>query len=359
MILIILVVLGAFDFMTMTFQIENITKVSYWSHILARTICLMCALNVGINLFMPQAEERNILLQRDAIRYDGLVGRKEQRSFDEFITLDFNIDEKKKAWVAHINKRINRLGKWHSANERMLWSMPQERIDNSERLSKAKAKSRYCKKRNLLEEMKTEDWLNKNIEMLTVRNFHAIDPSIFDLSINGKEKYSGYRLSSQTPKARSRKTATSILMMITASMLITIWGFDLDQALFINGVVGWISAVVNALLDISFVLWQFVRGILYAPKLIEDEVHRPYIDRIRVLIKYFLSKYSPFENFKTIDDEITAAANKTINEIQEEEKKAKEEKNFAKLLKIQEDNQNRVHDSFNGKIGSDKHDQNN
>ena len=354
MIVIICGVMGCFDFFTMKFDITRLLEVRYWSHIFARTVCLICSLNIGINMFQPYAEERNYLLQRDSIRYDGLVGMKEQKSFEGFILLDFNPQEKKKAWVAHINKKINTLGRFASDKSRMLWGLPQEKLDANPSLKEAKRKSWYCKKRAVLEEMKTEQWMNNNIDSLRVWTFHAIDPSVFDLSINGKEKYSGYKLTAHSGLARSSKTATSLMSFIAISAMITVWYMELDEQSLVNSVVGWLSCVINVCLDVSFVLWQFIRGSLYTTKLVEDEIHRPYIDRTRILVEYYNSDKSPLkkEDYQSKDKAITDGANQTVSDIQKQANLAKEQKDLARFVALQNDSEKRVHkeDSFGGKL---------
>jgi len=345
-------VLGAFDFMSMSFVLERLLNIRYWSHIIARVVCLICALNLGINVFQVNAEEKNLLLQRDAIRYDKLIAYKEQNSFEYYITLQFSIQEKKKAWISKINKKIYTLGKFFRDTEKMLWSVPQEKLDSSAKLAKKKAKSLYCKKRAIYEEMKTDEWLDKNIDALRVHSFRAIDPSIFDLSINGKEKYSGFKLTSHSAIARGQKTITSILWMLMFSMLITIIGLDINEALIAQGVIGWISATVNAVMDVLFVLWQFYRGAKYTAKLVEEEQHRPYIDRIRILISYFTSNKSPVENFSAVNDTISQEAMTIILKAQDDLKRAKEEKDIKTLLKMRDEAQTRadIKDNFGGKI---------
>lgn len=351
MLLIICMVLGAFDFMTATFMLEKLTQLKYWSHIFARIVSLICALNIGINIYQPIAESRNLLMQRDAIRYDGLIGLKEQKSFEHYVSEDFNPAEKKKAWVAHINKRIHRLGKLYKDRERMLWGLSEEKLAENPMLAEKKKHSKYCQKRAVLEEMKTEEWMDENIDALNVRSFHAVDPTIFDLSITGKEKYSAYKIVARPTLARGQKTATSIMTMTMVSMMITAWGFDINEAMVIDGVIGWLSATINAILDVAFVLWQFIRGIMYAPQLVEDELHTTYVDRIRILVYYFTSTYTPVNNFAQADKEITDHANTIVNQVQEELKKAKEDKDMAKLMKLQDDASTRIHnDSFGGRI---------
>src|SRR5574344_1894821 len=311
MMVVICGVMGCFDFFSMKFDLSRLTEVRYWSHIFCRTVCLVCALNIGLNMFQPYAEDRNFLLQRDSLRYEGLIAMKEQKSFESFILLDFNVSEKKKAWTAHINKKIA-----------------------------------------VYEEMKTDEWMDANIEALHVRTFRAIDPSIFDLSINGREKYSGYKLTAHSGMARGAKTATSILMMVLISMMITVWYMEIDEQMIANNVIGWLSSVLNALMDISFVLWQFIRGAMYATKLVEDEIHRPYIDRSRILVDYYNSPKTPVSDFKAKDNAIVDNANAMVTKMKEEAEMAKSQRDMAKLIRMRDDSEKRVHkdDNFGGKL---------
>ena len=352
MMVVICGVMGCFDFFSMKFDLSRLTEVRYWSHIFCRTVCLVCALNIGLNMFQPYAEDRNFLLQRDSLRYEGLIAMKEQKSFESFILLDFNVSEKKKAWVAHINKKINTLGRFAKDESRMLWGLPKEKLEANPNLKETKAKNHYCKKRAVYEEMKTDEWMDANIEALHVRTFRAIDPSIFDLSINGREKYSGYKLTARSGMARGAKTATSIMMMVLISIMITVWYMEIDEQMIANNVIGWLSSVLNALMDISFVLWQFIRGAMYATKLVEDEIHRPYIDRTRILVDYYTSPKTPVADFKAKDNAIVDNANSIVSKMKEEAELAKSQRDMAKLIRMRDDSEKRVHkdDNFGGKL---------
>jgi hypothetical protein len=105
---------------------------------------------------------------------------------------------------------------------------------------------------------------------------------------------------------------------------------------------------------VSFVLWQFLRGSLYTTKLVEDEIHRPYIDRTRILVEYYNSDKSPLkkEDYQAKEKAITDGANQTVSDIQKQANLAKEQKDLARLVALQNDSEKRVHkeDSFGGKL---------
>ena len=68
MMVVICGVMGCFDFFSMKFDLSRLTEVRYWSHIFCRTVCLVCALNIGLNMFQPYAEDRNFPLTHLMIR---------------------------------------------------------------------------------------------------------------------------------------------------------------------------------------------------------------------------------------------------------------------------------------------------
>jgi len=351
MLIVICGVMGCFDFFKMAFVPSRLMEASYWSHIMTRSICLICALNIGINIWQPYAEESNYQLQRDSMRYDGLISLK-SKSFEPFVLTDFNPAEKKKAWTAKMNKRINTLGRFATDSSRMLWGMPKEKL--TPELEKRKSKNLYCRKRAVLEAMKDPEWMNANADSLKVRSFKAIDPSVFDLSIDGKERYSGYKLTAHAGAARGIKTANSILYIILVSAMLSTWAISIDEALIESSFIGWVSATLNMIMDVAFVVWQFIKGCMYAPKLVEDEIHRPYIDRIRVMLEYFGSAFSPMgaDDFKAKDSEITASADKAVETIKADKAKAIEERNLIKLAKLRNDSEARIDksDSFGGRL---------
>jgi hypothetical protein len=86
--------------------------------------------------------------------------------------------------------------------------------------------------------------------------------------------------------------------------------------------------------------------------LVEDEIHRPYIDRSRILVDYYNSPKTPVADFKAKDNAIVDSANAMVTKMKDDAELAKSQRDMAKLIRMRDDSEKRVHkdDNFGGKL---------
>lgn len=275
---IILLVFGCLDFATLTFHGEYLLTASYWGTIGTKLIAAICAFNVGINMMLENEIKKSEELSRNIDKYNRLIKLKDT-DFEYFVNHVFNIQLKIKAYKSMMNKKIHRLNKFSKRRDRLLYSS--ELPENQEK----KLKNHYCIKRKELEELKSDDYIEKNIDNIIV-NFHEVDPAIFELEINGATKSEGIKTTGSISIGRVKESSTIILSMVALSMLTTSFGLEASKEEFANNMVAFWHYLLKAVEDTGIVLWQFFNGTLRARKIVSSQLTQPYAGRNAVLEAY-------------------------------------------------------------------------
>lgn len=275
---IILIVFGCLDFATLTFHGEYLLTASYWGTIGTKMIAAICALNVGINMMLENEIKKSLELRRNISIYEKLIKFKDT-DFEYFVTKVFNPRIKIAVYKSKINRRIHLLNKFSSKRNHLLYSS--ELPENQEK----KKKNRYCRARAELEELKTDEYINKNIDSIYVR-YHEVDASLFELEINGAQKSSGVQVSGNITIGRIKESSTIILSMLALSMLTTSFGLEASKEVFENQMVAFWHYCLKAVEDVGVVLWQFFNGMLRARKIVSTQLTQPYAGRNEVLQEY-------------------------------------------------------------------------
>ena len=275
---IILIVFGCLDFATLTFHGEYLLTPSYWGTIGTKMVAAICALNVGINMMIDNEIKKSEELARNIDVYNRLIVLKDT-DFEYFVTRVYNPELKARAYKNKINRQIYLLNKLSRKKDRLLYSSDLPENENK------KAKNVYCRKRKELEELKTDEYIAKNIDNLVV-NYHEVDAAIFELEINGAPKSNGVKVTGNITIGRIRESSSIILSMLALSMLTTSFGLTASAEEFENNVVAFWHYCLKAVEDIGVVLWQFFNGTLRARKIVSSQLTQPYAGRNAVLQAY-------------------------------------------------------------------------
>lgn len=280
LLLIILFVFGCLDFATLKFQFEKIFEISFWGAIITKVIAGVAAFNLGIN-FMYEAElKRAKGLEQAMNDYDTLNSAK-RNDFEHFIIKIYNPAEKKAAYKSKISKEIYRLNKHSKRKDRLLYSS-----DLPERQAE-KLKNKYCIKRKELEELKTDEYIDKNLSNIIIK-YNEVDPSIFELDINGSSTYKGQSLTGNETYGRVKASSTVILGMIVCAMFTTAVGLELSKEVFESEMEALAHYALKILEDAGVILWQVLRGFGQPRKIISNELTKPYTNRVKVLKQYWI-----------------------------------------------------------------------
>lgn len=275
---IILLVFGCLDFATLTFHGEYLITASYWGTIGTKLIAAICAFNVGINVMLENEIKKSQELQRNKTEYEKLIKLKDT-DFEYFVVRVFNPRMKIEAYKNYINRKIYLLNKFSRRRDRLLYSSTLE--ENQEK----KLKNRYCIKRSELEELKSDEYIQKNIDNIIVR-YKEVDPAIFELEINGAQKSADIKVTGNITTGRIKESTTIVFSMLAISMLTTSFGLDASKEEFANNMIAFWHYFLKALEDTAIVLWQFVNGTLRARSIVSGQLTKPYANRNKVLKEY-------------------------------------------------------------------------
>lgn len=275
---IILIVFGCLDFATLTFHGEYLLTASYWGTIGTKMIAAICALNIGINMMLDNEIKKSEELSRNIDTYNKLIKLKDT-DFEYFVTRVFNPKLKRRAYISDINHKIYWLNKFSRRKDRLLYSS-----DLPENQDK-KLKNLYCIKRKELEDLKSEDYINKNLDNIVVK-CNEVDPAVFELEINGDQKNNGLKVTGNITVGRIKESSTIILSMLLLSMLTTSFGLTASKEQFENQMIAFWHYCLKAVEDVGVVLWQFFNGTLRARRIVSSQLTKPYAGRNAVLQDY-------------------------------------------------------------------------
>ena len=308
---IILLVFGCLDFATLEFHGEYLLTASYWATIGTKIVAAICALNVGINMMLDNEIKKSEALQRNITTYNRLIVKKDT-DFEYYVNRVYNPQLKIKTYRSKINHDIYKLNRFSRKKDRLLYSseLPENEIK--------KKKNRYCRKRAELEELKSDEYIAKNIDSIAIR-YHEVDPAIFELEINGAQRTNGVKVTGNINVGRAKESTSIIMSMLAISMLTTSFILTASKEEFANNVVAFWHYCLKAVEDVGVVLWQFFNGTLRTRKIVSTQLTQPYAGRNAVLQAYINwreetnAKESPV--FKELKDQ------EEVLEVSEEEYK--------------------------------------
>ena len=281
---IILLVFGCLDFATLTFHFDFLLDINYWITSLSKTIAGVCAFNIGINLMWETEIKKDKILSSSIQLYNHLIKSKGD-DFEYFVTHIFNPQEKKKAYISQINRKIYRLNRFSRAKDKLLYS------SELEERQVEKETNVYCIKRKELEELKSEEYIVKNLDSLNVR-YQMVDATVFELEIDGSSITTGVKTRGNVTIGKARLSSNVILGMVLISMFITAITLELSKDEFANQMQRFWHYVLKCATDVGIVLWQTYRGMLSTRKLISSEYTQPYVGRNKVLREYYKWQFS-------------------------------------------------------------------
>lgn len=277
---IILFVFGCLDFASLSFHFERVLELSFWGSVITKVVAGVAAFNLGIN-FMWEAELKKATELDVAIRDYETLNSAKRNDFELFIDTVYNPREKKLAYKSQISKEIYKLNKHSKRRDRLLYSS-----DMPERQEEKKHNA-YCIKRAELEELKTDEYIDKNISNIIIK-YNEVDPAIFELNITGASTYTGSKLTGNENVGRAKATSSVIFGMILCSMFTTAVGLELSKEVFESEMEAFLHYLLKILEDAAVILWQVLKGFTEPRKIISNELTKPYCNRVKVLKEYWI-----------------------------------------------------------------------
>lgn len=277
LLLIILLAFGCFDWMHLKFRWEYLGDPNFWINVFVKAAADIAAYNIGINIILDDLIKRNKTLCKLKGTYDELNKYKNE-DFEEYIAL-YNRECKIACYKHQINYKIYRLNKHAKNGDKLLYS----RKGASE---EAKMQNKYCVKRKELELLRTDEYIQENIDSLDVK-YVQVDPAIFELEINGTQKVVQNKVTGSITKGRVVMSATTLMGVIAIPVVINSITLAPNGEELEEGVVAAVNYAIKIASDIGVVIWQFLRGIFATPKIVSQQLTNPLEERVKILKKYY------------------------------------------------------------------------
>lgn len=265
---------GCFNFATLTWNIDNLTIPAFWVKVATKVILFLAIKSVALLTFLDVARKtnKNLVTQRQLNeKYMKLKGQ----DFPYYIETILNPSIKVDAWKEQVKKKLVKLEKKAKPMDKALYF-----DDDKEEEKKV---NKYCIIRAELENELSDEWINKNINVLNVKHYEQVNPSVFDMPISSS-KENKWQLTSKTKTAIAISMFTGIITLLVTQSIWNATGFNaLDEY---DALAIWISM----LMDLVFLMWQFFTGVTKAFQTINDEEVIPYVNRNRILKQYIFWK---------------------------------------------------------------------
>jgi len=293
---VILAVFGCLDFATLTFHFDYLTNPNFWLTIAQKMIAGICAFNIGINIMWDTEIKKDKVLDEAQKLYYLLIDYK-QIDFEEFIHKIFNPKEKKKAYINKMNRKIYLLNRMSKASDKLLYSseLPERQEE--------KKRNHYCIKRQELEDLKSEEYINKNLDNINVR-YYAVDPTVFDLEIDGGVITSGVKTKGSTKAGRLKATSSVVIGMLGFAMLTSSFTLSFSQQQFASQMEAFWHYFLHCVEDVGIIVWQVLRGTSQARKIISEELTQVFVGRNKVLQEYLQWRLTNKKKNTEVYDEI-------------------------------------------------------
>lgn len=311
---IVLLVFGCLDFAKLTFHLDYLLQPSYWGTVFSKGIAGVCVFNIGINIIWETELKKDKILEGAIKLYNRLIKYMDD-DFEYFVIHVYNPKEKIKSYISQINNKIYRLNKVSKAKDKLLYSSDLE--ENKE----LKLKNRYCIKRHELEQLKSDDFIKKNLDNLKVK-YYEVDPTIFSLEIDGSPAVHGVKTKGNVNSGKIKASSNVVIGTVAFSMFLTAIGLELNQEQFTSQMVQFWHYALKCASDTGIILWQTLRGMLKARHIISAELTQPFVGRNKVLKEYYKWRLesqkiteSEYRDIISINDEVEVEM--TIDELKQ------------------------------------------
>lgn len=284
-------ILGAFDVFVLK-RSDRFLTAEYWYHSACRISAFILAAILGVRIGYPKAKALCEDLA-DALRKNKklvLLKQLDGQRFSKFIC-ETNIEVKKNAWKAHVRKKLKKLERF-VPNFFPIYYQDEKRDDEVfTQFSPRRAKwlksraQKYCFKREKLEALITDEYIDKNIRTLNIR-YPRIKETDFNQIIGHDIGYKTYKTIANVKGNSARAIGSSILFTIVLTLLLGSVKLSFDEEMFADRLVTIFSVIINTLLDIGLTIWRFLNGYLDCPRIVREEDLRACIDRNELLVLY-------------------------------------------------------------------------
>lgn len=229
-------------------------------------------------------------MQENKIRYEKL-NKMRGNDFSIWCETVLNPRIKREKYISIMHKKIASLEKRTNPRYKVLYVIDEDErkkiIDNYPKKKWKLKASEYIDKRLKLESLITDDYIDKNINSLNVK-CENVNPALFDLTIDAKQKNKTYRVTSHVAMAKVGALVVSSFIMVIGQMIMSTIGYSFDGEEALSQAEKIWNAIINTLMDLTFIAWQFYSGTREIGKIIEAQEGVAYANRCFILKSYLI-----------------------------------------------------------------------
>ena len=312
--LILTMLASMWDWVNMGFSISRISTKEYWNNVIIQTVMYSCALVLG-NLLKLEKLELNSKAYFDLLsiyRNDKLKYKDEH--FVKYVNDELNPSIKKEFLKKKYENKLARVEKYSLDSFQLAYNMAVE-SNNFDKYLKEEIKNpfikHYCKKRKNLEEIRSDEYIDKHYKSMFVR-YPKVNPYSFTYYLNIKmNDRTKYQTENKTARDMSVKLTRKLIYAVLSSTIVGLLVINPDANKLLEQANGWIALVIQYVVRVAMISVNFVMGIYNAKTIFNDNYLRPISNRIRMLDEYneFKNK-NKWQSKKDIEEEI----NKRVKE---------------------------------------------
>lgn len=315
----ILLVLGAFDIFVLERSDKFLTG-EYWNHVGCRMAAYVLAGILGVRTGYPKAKNACQELWNAIAKNGHLIILKEQNSvpFGDFID-QINIEIKTAAWKAKINAKLARLDKFSPNWFPLYYKNQKQEYFNKYRVFKKfmiKRANKYCDKRKTYEALLTDEFINTNIDVISVK-FPQVRETDFTQTTNNSFKFKTYHTFANVKTNAARMIGKGIIIAFLIAFLSGSVMFSVDEALAEARAIAIFSIIINAIFDVGITIYKYASARMECPRIVRQEDLRSILDQNEILLRFK----------KTLSPENISEYDKAVEELKQEEKELAQEQN--------------------------------
>ena len=302
-------VASMWDWVNMNFTLSKIGTSAYWDNVLLQTIMYSCALLLGT---LPTLEKMELKSQEynDLYKYyQETMYPKKDKGFDPYVENVLNPQIKKEFLHKKYEKKLYRLDKFCKDKWKIDFANASKLEDPLTYNFSSKWSKKYFTRRCELEEINSDDYINENYEVLSVRypkvNAYAFTEYL-NIKMSDKTKY---KIKNEIARGLIAKISNKILYALLGAAIIGMLIVSPDTNQFLEQANGWIAIMIQYIIRVGMIAANLIMGIYSGRSLFIDNFILPINNRNRILEEY----------------EIYKKDHPALTEIEKEHQKAKEE----------------------------------
>ena len=289
LILTMTIVGNMWDWVNMSFEPERITTGVFWQEVAVKATLYSCTLVLAIILKMQKLELKDMRYDKLYADYRAELPFKNDHrdQFTDYVDNELNPRIKKEYLRTKLNTKLSRIQK----HERDSWVQDYFRAKESGDYKTFEFSGwfhgyfskRYFKKRIRIEEMLTDDFIDKNWQYMSVK-YPRISTTSFgyylDIKRNRDDKY---KVNNEAPKDIFNRGALKVAQTILISVIFTVFALKPQMNELLEQANGWIVLLIEYIIRVFMMTLSFAMGIYTAKTVFSDNFLLPLTNRIDIL----------------------------------------------------------------------------